>query len=161
MKPVSLLVSALAATVAAAPAKTEERGLAAINAGFGGLDLSLLNGLNFANDNFAYLLGINALDLNQLLLLSQVNNFGLDGFGGLFNANVFDIQALLQLQQLATLLQFQSLGLFNGFDLSTLALAQLNLGLLNNVGLLDLSQFIDANSVGQISAIARQTGEYH
>jgi hypothetical protein len=161
MKPVSLLVSALAATVAAAPApaKSEERSVGSgFGGGFGGLDLSGFNNFNFNNDNFGYLFGINSLDLNQLLLLGQVNNFGFSGFGDVFNSNVFDIQALLQLQQIATLLQFQNVGLFNGFDLSSLALQQLNLGLLNNVGVLDLGQFVDSGSLGQISAIAQQTG---
>jgi hypothetical protein len=158
MKPVSLIVSALAAVAAAAPApaKNEERSLG-FGGGFGGFDLSGVNNFNFLDSNFGYLAGINSLDLNTLLALGQVNNFDFNSFGNVFNSNVFDLATLLQLQQLQTLLQFSSLGLFNGFDLSNLALQQLSLGLLSNVGGLDLNSFVDANNVGQIQAIAQQS----
>ena len=164
MKPVSLIVSALAAVAAAAPApaKNEERSIGGFGGGFGGgFDLSGVNNFNFLDSNFGYLAGINSLDLNTLLALGQVNNFDLNSFGNVFNSNVFDLATLLQLQQLQTLLQFSSLGLFNGFDLSNLALQQLSLGLLSNVGGLDLNSFVDANNVGQIQAIAQQSGEYN
>jgi hypothetical protein len=159
MKPVSLIVSALAAVVAAAPApaKNEERSVGGFGGGFGSFDLSGVNNFNFLNSNFGYLAGINSFDLNTLLALGQVNNFDVNAFGGLFNSNVFDIATLLQLQSLQTLLQFSSLGLFNGFDLSSLALQQLNLGLLQNVGVLDLGSFVDSGNLGQIQAIAQQS----
>lgn len=150
MKSIAIIVSALAATIVAAPAKEVRSS---------GFDLSGVNNLGFSNLNFNYLSNINSLDLNSLLLLSQGNNFDLSGFSSLFNSNSFDVNALLQLQQLEMLIQIQQLGLFNGFDLSSLAFSPLNFGLINNVGGLDLNQFIDGSLFPQIQAIAQQTGE--
>jgi len=150
MKPVTLLVSALATLIAAAPTEkaVEKRA---------NFDLSQLNNLNSFNQvNLNYLLNINSLDLQLLGSLGAVNNFDILAFQGLFQAQAFDLQAILQLQQLQTLLQFQRLGVFNQFDLAGLQLDLLQLGLINNVGVLDLAQFIPSNVVTQVQTVASQ-----
>lgn len=147
MKFSTVIVSALATIVSAAP--TEKRAA---------FDLAQLNGLNNFNQvNLNYLLGINSLDLNLLGTLGQVNNFDILKFSGLFQQNQFDVQALLQLQQLQTVLAFGQQGLFNGFDLGGLNLDVLQLGLLQqNVGVLDLQQFIAPQIVTQVQTVASQ-----
>ncbi|KAK0718321.1 hypothetical protein B0T26DRAFT_676499 [Lasiosphaeria miniovina] len=148
MKSVTLIVSALAAMVSAAPAAVEKKS---------NFDLSQLNNLNNFNQvNLNYLLNINQLQLQQLGFLGQNNNFNILGYQNLFSSNQFDLASLLQLQQLQTLLQFQQVGLFSNFDLSSLDLQLLQLGLLNNVGSVDLSQFIQPTVVSQVQTIASQ-----
>lgn len=152
MKPVSILVGALAAVATAAPTKEIETR--------SNFDLGLLNNLNgFNNLNLNYLLNINSLDLQLLAQLGSVNNFNVLGFQNLFQSNVFDLNAILQLQQLEMVLQLAQLGLFNGFDLSSLAFNQLNLGLINNIGGFDFNSLIDNSLVPQITSIAQQTGK--
>ncbi|GAB1318903.1 FAS1 domain-containing protein [Madurella fahalii] len=152
MKPVTLLVSALATLAAAAPTATtdvDKRSFA--------FDINALNGLKSFNQvNLNYLLNINSLQLGLLGNLADVNNFNVLQFQNLFQAQAFDVQALLQLQSLHTLLQFHQLGVLSGFDLAGLQLQHLNLGLINNVGLLDLQQFISPNVVGQVQTVASQ-----
>lgn len=156
MKPVSILVGALAAVATAAPTVPTTKEIET-RASF---DLGLLNNLNrFNNVNLNYLLNINSLNLQLLAQLGNVNNFNVLGFQGLFQSNVFDLNALLQLQQLEMVLQLAQLGLFNGFDLSTLAFNQLNLGLINNIGGFDFNTLIDNSIVPQITSIAQQTGK--
>ncbi|KAK0715815.1 hypothetical protein B0H67DRAFT_251195 [Lasiosphaeris hirsuta] len=147
MKFSTVIVSALATLVSAAP--TEKRSA---------FDLSQLNGLNNFNQvNLNYLLNVNSLDLNLLGSLGQVNNFDILQFSNLFQGNQFDIQALLQLQQLQDLLLLGQQGLFNGFDLSSLQFGGLQLGLLQQqVGVLDLQQFIAPQVVTQVQTIASQ-----
>ncbi|KAK3906270.1 hypothetical protein C8A05DRAFT_29834 [Staphylotrichum tortipilum] len=153
MKPVTFLVSALATLVAAAPAAPatdlEARSFA--------FDINSFNGLNNFNQvNLNYLLNINSLQLGILGNLANVNNFNILQFQPLFQQQAFDIQGLLQLQSLHTFLQINQLGVLGGFDLASLQLQQLNLGLLNNVGVLDLQQFISPNVVTQVQSVASQ-----
>ncbi|KAM7206846.1 hypothetical protein V8F20_002552 [Naviculisporaceae sp. PSN 640] len=148
MKFTTIFVSAFAALAAAAPMEKRAE-----------FDISLLNNLNgFQQVNLNYLLKINSLDLSLLGGLGQLNNFNILGFQNLFQAQQFDLNALLQLQQLQTLLQFSQLGLFNGFDLQQLQLQQLQLGLLGNVGAVNLGQFISPNVVTQVQTVASQVG---
>lgn len=153
MKPVAVLVSALATLAAAAPAApiadVEERSFS--------FDASQFNNLqNFQQVNLNYLLNINSLQLGLLGNLANVNNFNIQQFQSLFSQSSFDVQALLQLQALQTFLQINQLGVLSGFDLSSLQLANLNLGLINNVGLVDLQQFISPSVIPQVQSIAAQ-----
>ncbi|KAL2128163.1 hypothetical protein VTI74DRAFT_9567 [Chaetomium olivicolor] len=153
MKPVTFLVSCLATLTVAAPATpstdVDKRSFA--------FDLKAFNGLkSFQQVNLNYLLNINSLQLGLLGNLATVNNFNILQFQSLFQRQVFDIQALLQLQSLHTFLQIHQLGVLSGFDLASLQLAQLNLGLLNNVGILDLQQFISPGVVTQVQTVASQ-----
>ncbi|ORY65359.1 uncharacterized protein BCR38DRAFT_195977 [Pseudomassariella vexata] len=143
----TLIVSVLAAVTSAAPAKHQARQV----------DLSLLNNLAFAQQDLAYLSSINSVDLQLLAQLNSVNNFDILSFQSLFEKNVFDVQALLQLQQIQMLVQLQSLGVLGGFDLSTLQLNSLNFGLIQAVGGIDLTQFIDAGLIPQIQTIVQQS----
>jgi len=146
MKASTILVSALATLVAAAP--TEKRA---------NVDLGLLNGLQGFNQvNLNYLTNINSLDLNLLGLLGQQNNLDILQFQGLFNQQAFDIQAILQLQQLNDLLLFANAGVLNGFDLGGLGLNQLQFGLIDNLRGIDLQQFIVPNVVTQVQTVASQ-----
>ncbi|KAJ9138839.1 hypothetical protein NKR23_g8186 [Pleurostoma richardsiae] len=150
MKFSSILVGAMAAFATAAPTKDVEKRTS--------VDLSLLNNLNSFNAiDIQYLNVINSLDLQLLNSLSVNNNFNILAFQSLFQGSSFDLNAVLQLQQLQMLLQLASLGVFNAFDLSTLSLGSLQLGLVNNLGSVDFSQFIDASLVPQITSIAQQT----
>jgi hypothetical protein len=150
MKFTTVLVSALAAVVSAAPAKKESpRGV---------LDVAAFNNFGFNSVNLQYLGVINSLDFNVLQSLASVNNFDLNGFQNLFSGNSFNVQALLQLQQLQMVIQLQQLGILGGFDLSSLALNSVNLGLINTVGSVDLTQFIDASLAPQIQTIIQQSG---
>jgi hypothetical protein len=147
----TFIISALATLVAAAPTATDvdKRSFA--------FDINSFNGLkNFQQVNLNYLLNINSVQLGLLGNLANTNNFNIGQFQGLFQQQSFDIQALLQLQQLHTFLQINQLGVLGGFDLATLQLQQLNLGLLNNVGVLDLQQFIQPNVIGQVQSVASQ-----
>jgi hypothetical protein len=146
MKFSTILVPALAAVATAAP--TEKRS---------NFDLSGLNNLSgFNNLNLNYLLNINSLDLQLLQTLGSVNNFNILSFQNLFSSNQFDLQSILQLQQLEMFLQLGQLGLFDGFDLGSLNLNALQLGLINNVNSVDLSQFISSSVLPQVQTIAAQ-----
>ncbi|KAK4126212.1 hypothetical protein N657DRAFT_298753 [Parathielavia appendiculata] len=153
MKPVTFLFSALATLAAAAPTAPvtdlEERSFA--------FDVNAFHGFkSFSQVNLNYLLNINSLQLGLLGNLASVNNLNILQFQPLFQQQVFDISALLQLQSLHTFLQIHQLGVLSGFDLASLQLQHLNLGLLNNVGVLDLQQFISPNVVGQVQTVASQ-----
>ncbi len=150
MKPTTIIFSALAAVGYAAPAKEVDTRSS--------FDLSQLNNLNFQNQNFEYLNVINSLDLQLLAQLGQVNNFNVLSFQGLFNQNSFDINSLLQFQQLQMVLQLAQLGLFNGFDLSSLNFNNLNFGLINSVSSFDVNSLIDQSLAPQITQVI-QTGK--
>ena len=157
MKPATFLVSALATLVAAAPAAPAAPATDIEARGFQ-FDINQFNGLNqFSQVNLNYLLNINSLQLQLLGNLANVNNLNILQFQPLFQQNVFDIQGLLQLQSLHTFLQINQLGVLSGFDLASLQLQNLQLGLLNNVGVLDLQQFISPNVVGQVQQVAAQS----
>lgn len=144
----TILSGAFAALAVAAP--TEKRGV---------FDAASLNGLSFNSLDLGYLNVINSLDLGLLQQLSIQNNFNALAFESLFQAQVFDINSLLQAQQLQVLLQLGQLGVFNAFDLASLQLQQLQLGLISNVGAFDVSSLIDASLVPQIQAIVSQGGK--
>ncbi|KAL1840697.1 hypothetical protein VTJ49DRAFT_192 [Mycothermus thermophilus] len=161
MKPFTFLVSALAATFAvAAPAAAPAPEAAVtkdVEARSFNFDITLLNGLkNFNQVNLNYLLNINAVQIHLLQNLATVNNFNVLQFQSLFQRQAFDVQGLLHLQALHTFLQFHQLGLFNGFDLSGLNVNLLNLGLLNNVGVINLQDFILPNVIPQVQNVASQ-----
>ncbi|KAK3985976.1 hypothetical protein QBC44DRAFT_144897 [Cladorrhinum sp. PSN332] len=153
MKVFTILVSALATLTAAAPTavstEVDKRAFA--------FDANAFNGLKGFNQvNLNYLLNINSLQLGLLGNLANVNNFNILQFQGLFQQQQFDLASLLQLQQLHTFLQIHQLGVLGGFDLAGLQLQQLQLGLLNNVGVLDLQQFISPSVIGQVQTVASQ-----
>lgn len=147
----AILAGALAA-VSAVAAPTESK-----RADF---NLAGLNNLAFNSLDLNYLNVINAVDLALLQQLAINNNLNALAFQNVFAASVFDVQAALQLQQLQTLLQLGQLGVFNQFDLSSLNLQVLQLGLIQNVGAFDLGSLIDASLVPQISAIVQQGGTF-
>ncbi|KAL7629045.1 hypothetical protein AAE478_000563 [Parahypoxylon ruwenzoriense] len=150
MKPVTLIVSALAAVAAAAPtsASTEKRGI---------VDLNAFNNFGFANQDLQYLLAINGFNLQAFAQLASFNNLNIGGFQNLFVNNAFDVNALLQLQQIALLSQLGGLGLFGNFDLSTLQLNVFDLGLINGIGGFNIGSLIDQSLIPQIQAIIQQT----
>ncbi|KAI0972590.1 hypothetical protein F4678DRAFT_44092 [Xylaria arbuscula] len=150
MKTSTIFVSALAAIASAAPATstTEKRT---------SVDLGAFNGFSFANQNLQYFNAINLFDLQAFEQLSSFNNLDIAAFQGLFSNNVLDINSLLQLQQVALLSQLGGLGVFSNFDLSTLNLGSLNLGLVQSLGGFDVSSIIDSSLVPQIQAIIQQT----
>lgn len=156
MKFSTVIVSALAAFASAAPAETQSEKRAA-------LDIGKLNNYRFANQNFGYLGQINSLNFGAISQLVTVNNFNaIAAFQTLFVNQVFDINSLLQLQQLQTLIQFQQLGVLSAFDLSTLQLQTINLGLINSVGGFDLNTLLSGSnslvSAAQITQI-QQIGQ--
>ncbi|KAK4193841.1 hypothetical protein QBC35DRAFT_7703 [Podospora australis] len=154
MKFFTVIVSTLATLAAAAPTSAPPTEIAERSFAF---DLNAFNGLKGFNQvNLNYLLNINSLQIGLLGNLAQVNNFNVLQFQGLFQQQQFDLAGLLQLQQLHTFLQIHQLGVLNGFDLGQLQLQQLQLGLLNNVGVLDLQQFISPNVIGQVKSVASQ-----
>lgn len=156
MKPATFLVSALATLATAAPAApaAPATDLEARSFAF---DLNSFNSFNNFNQvNLNYLLNINSLQLGLLGNLANVNNLNILQFQPLFQQQAFDIQGLLQLQSLHTFLQINQLGVLGGFDLASLQLQHLNLGLLNNVGVLDLQQFISPNVITQVQSVASQ-----
>ncbi|KAH8166236.1 hypothetical protein CIB48_g2008 [Xylaria polymorpha] len=148
MKASTIFVSALAAVASAAPTTTEKRT---------SVDLSAFNQFAFANQNLQYFNAINVFNLQAFEQLAAFNNLNIGGFQGLFSNNVFDINALLQLQQVALLSQLGGLGVFSNFDLSTLQLGGLNLGLVNSIGGFDIGSLIDASLQPQIASIIQQT----
>lgn len=140
MKFSTVIVSALAAFASAAPAETQSEKRTA-------LDISKLNNYRFSNQNFGYLGQINSLNFAVLTQLVTVNNFNaITAFQTLFVNQVFDINSLLQLQQLQMLIQFQQLGVLSAFDLSTLQIETVNLGMLAPIGSVNLGQFISGSN---------------
>lgn len=150
MKASTIFVSALAAVASAAPTTTtmEKRT---------GVDLNAFNQFGFANQNLQYFNAINGFNLQAFEQLAAFNNLNILGFQGLFSNNVFDINALLQLQQVALLSQLGGLGVFGNFDLSTIQLGGLNLGVVNAIGGFDIGSLIDASLQPQIQSIIQQT----
>lgn len=141
----TILSGAFAALAVAAP--TEKRGV---------FDAASLNGLAFNSLDLSYLNVVNSLDLGLLQELSIQNNFNSLAFESLFSSSVFDINSLLQAQQLQVLLQLGQLGVFNAFDLSSLELQQLELGLISPISSFDISSLIDASLVPQIQTVVTQ-----
>lgn len=152
MKFSTVIVSALAAVASAAPAKKEEPRAA--------FDASLFNNFAFQSQDLAYLSALNSLDFNAIQQLIAVNNLNAGSFSGLFSNNVFDVNSILQLQQIQSLIQLQQIGVLGGFDLSSFALNSVNLGLINSVGGVDLTQFIDASLAPQLETVIQQQSEF-
>ncbi|KAI0555320.1 hypothetical protein F4679DRAFT_163594 [Xylaria curta] len=150
MKAATIFVSALAAVASAAPATvTPEKRVA--------VDLNAFNQFAFVNQNLQYFNAINAFDLQAFEQLAAFNNLNILGFQSLFSNNVFDLNALLQLQQVALLSQLGGLGVFGNFDLSTLQLGGLNLGVVSAIGGFDIGSIIDASLQPQIQSVIQQT----
>ncbi|EFQ33229.1 uncharacterized protein GLRG_08373 [Colletotrichum graminicola M1.001] len=147
----SIIAAALAAVATAAPTTAVEPRA--------NVNLAQLNNLQgFQNLDLNYLLAINQLNLGGLNQLGQVNNLNLAAFQGLFASQNFDLNSLLQLQQLSTLLSLQQLGLFNNnINLAQLNFGALNFGLINNLGGVNLGQFINPNLVAQITQVVQQS----
>lgn len=145
----TILSGAFAALAVAAPT-TEKRGV---------FNASSFNNLGFNSLDLGYLNVINSLDLQLLQQLSIQNNFNALAFEQVFNSQILDINSLLLIQQLQTVLQLGSLGVFNAFDLATLELQQLQLGLIANVGSFSVSSLIDPALVPQIQTIVAQGGK--
>ncbi|OAQ86772.1 hypothetical protein VFPFJ_00846 [Purpureocillium lilacinum] len=155
MKFSTMFAGAFAALAVAAPApapapETDSTALEARRK----FDAGNLNNLIFKQQDLNYLLSINSLDLGLFQTLGVNNNLDLLIFQELFNVQVFDINSLVRFAQLQTLLAISGTGVFNAFDLSTLNLGGLNLGLIGGVGGVQLGQFIDAGVIPQIGAIA-------
>ncbi|KAI0022543.1 hypothetical protein F4780DRAFT_180790 [Xylariomycetidae sp. FL0641] len=148
MKPSTILAGAFAAVAVAAPTSSEKRTVVDLNAfnqfGFNSLDLNYLN-------------AINQFDLQSFAQLGSFNNLNLVGFQTLFQNNVFDVNSLLQLQQVALLSQLGGLGALSNFDLSTVQLNVLDLGLLGNIGSFDVTSIIDQTLVPQLQTVVQQT----
>jgi hypothetical protein len=145
MKCVSIIVGALAAFTVAAPTK-ETRSQ---------FDASQLNNFQFSNLNLNYLNVVNSLNLQLLEQLGSVNNLNVVEFQSLFQSQNFQLQEVLQFQQLQMVLQLAQLGLFNGFDLSSLNFNQINLGLINNLNGFDLNSVVDQSLVPQITQVVQ------
>lgn len=156
-----ILVSAFAAFAAAAPATTqvEERSVEARSV-LDAPQLAVINNGAFANKAFGYLTQINGLGFNQVIdplfasLVAQ--NFQIQQFSTLFNSQVFGVDAIFQLAQLQLLHQVHSLGLLNGFDLSTFQLAKHNFGLLGGISQFNFDTILDSSVFPQVNAIAKQ-----
>jgi len=161
MKPTTILVSALATLVAAAPAsekKVEERSFA--------FDVGQFNNFNgFQSVNLNYLAKLNGLNLNILSLLADNNNLNIGGFQNLFNiGNDIKIQDILLLQQLQDLQQFHNAGILNNFNLANFQFGGFNglgfggsildTGLLN-LGGVGLNSFINPSVVTQVQTVAQ------
>ncbi|KAK6081042.1 hypothetical protein SCUP515_03184 [Seiridium cupressi] len=144
----TILISALAAVASAAPARKEEP-----RAAFNAADF---NNFAFNSIDLGYLGVVNSLDFQILQQLSTSNNLNIGGFAGLFSNGAFDINSLLQFQQIQNIIQLQQLGVLGGFDLSTLNLNQVKFGVINAIGGVDLTQFIDASLAPQIQTIVQQ-----
>ncbi|OLN97308.1 hypothetical protein CCHL11_01288 [Colletotrichum chlorophyti] len=145
----AVVVSALAAVAFAAPTTNEPRN---------NIDLNSLNNLQgFKNLDLNYLLALNNLNLQNFGQLGQINNLNLAAFQGLFASQNFDLNSLLQLQQLSTLLAIQQQGLFGNVNLAQLNLGGLNFGLIQNIGGVNLGQFIDQALLPQITQIVQQS----
>lgn len=139
---------AFAVMASAAPASCPDKRLA--------IDADQLNGLTFNQVDLNYLLNINAIDLTLFQKLGLKNNLDVLVFKDLFNADTFSLGQLLQFQQLNTLLAVAGAGVFDKFDLSRLELGGLKLGLIAEIGDIELTQFIKEASNPQIQKIAKQ-----
>lgn len=153
MKFSTLITAALGAVATAAPSPVAEP--AALDERRT-VDFGALNNLVFKQSDFNYLLNINSLNLQLFQQLGRNNNLNVLLFQDVFNVNSFNLNSLLQFQQLQTLLAIAQTGALNSFDLSSLALGGLNLGLVGGIGGVDLRQFVSSASVPQIETIAKQ-----
>ncbi|KAI8714920.1 hypothetical protein NCS52_00998500 [Fusarium sp. LHS14.1] len=162
MKFSTIFVAAFATLAAAAPGFPAFQARAALNesrdgrdgrdGGRGGRD----NELAFGQVDLNYLLKVNDLDLRLFQNLGRRNNLNVVIFQDLFLSKEFDLQSLLQFQQLSTLLSIAQTGIFDSFDLSRLSLGRVELGLIRDLGRVNLAQFIDQSLVPQITIIAQQ-----
>ncbi|KAK8010402.1 hypothetical protein PG990_009367 [Apiospora arundinis] len=164
----TLFVTALAAVAYAAPAEKREnkdenkdaakqqQDAAAKQQQDAAKQQEQLNKLNqgkFGNLDLAYLSVVNNIDLNALAGLGAQQNLNLGAFANIFNQQAFDLNTLLQVQQLVQLQQLQQLGLLGGVNLAALQLQSLNLGVINNLGGINLQQFINAGVKNQVQAV--------
>lgn len=156
MKFTTVIVSALATLVAAAPTEkaVEERSVS--------FDANVFS--QFGGQNFAYVANINNFNFQLLQQLALQQNFDILAFQGIFQQNAqFDVSNLLAFGQLHTITQLAQLGVFNGFDLGGLNLGGFGLGagafqlgvLQNGIGNFGLNTLIQGN---QLSTIQQITG---
>jgi hypothetical protein len=100
--------------------------------------LNSFNNLDVNNNIVAYLIqeNVEQLALSSLFSLNQNNGLNIDLFSGLFqnnnNNNNFDLQNLALFAQLQMLAQVAATGALNQFELQSLQLQNLNVGLLGN-----------------------------
>lgn len=153
MKFSTILTATLGAVATAAPAPAPEPATLEERRS---VDFGQLNNLVFRQSDFNYLLNINSLNLQLFQQLGRNNNLDVLLFRDVFNVNNFNLNSLLQFQQLQTLLAIAQTGALNTFDLSSLALGGLNLGLVGGIGGVDLRQFVNSASIPQIETIAKQ-----
>lgn len=159
MKASTIIVSALASLVAAAPTekKVEERGFSnflGAGANFGG----------FGNSQLDYIFQLNG-GLDQFGILQQLalqQNLGLGQFDALFGLNnnqngFLDLNSILLLQQINDLVAFANFGVLGGFDLSSLILQNnvVNTGLLG-LNAINLGQLVQPQVISQVQTIASQ-----
>lgn len=154
----TILAGALAGALTAVAAPTT--GPATVETKRGAFNATGLNNLAFNSLDLNYLNVLNAIDLGLLQQLAVSNNLNALAFASVFSSGVLNLQSVLRLQQLQTMLQLGRLGVFNQFDLATLDLQLLQLGLIQNVGAFDLGTLIDAALVPQITTIVQQGGTY-
>ena len=155
MKPSTILASAFVAFAAAAPTT------GTTPAKRGEVDLGAFNQFSFANQDLQYLNAVNGLDLESFARLSAFNNLQIVQFQQVFvQQEVIDINALLQLQQIQLLGQLAGLGLFSNFDLASVQINILDLGILSDpIGRFDISSLIDQALVPQIQTKIETTGK--
>jgi hypothetical protein len=152
----TIIVSALATLVAAAPAPTEK----AVEERSVNFDANLFS--KFGGQNFAYVADINNFNFGLLQQLASTQNFDILAFQGIFQQSAqFDVANLLAFGQLHTITQLAQLGVFNGIDLGGLALGGLGLGaggfnfgvLQNGIGNFGLNSLIQGNQLNRIQQI--------
>ncbi|KAK1831343.1 hypothetical protein QBC39DRAFT_408284 [Podospora conica] len=155
MKFTTIIVSALATLVAAAPAPADKAVEKRVS-----FDANIFN--QFGGQNFAYVANINNFNFQLLQQLAQQQNFDILAFQGIFQQNAqFDVANLLAFQQLHTITQLAQLGVFNGFDLGGLNLGGFGLGagafqlgvLQNGIGNFGLNTLIQGNQLNTIQQI--------
>jgi hypothetical protein len=154
MKFTTIIVSALATLVAAAPTEkaVEERSV--------NFDANAFS--QFGGQNFAYIASINNFNFDIIQQLALQQNFDILAFQGIFQQNAqFDVANLLAFSQLQTISQLAGLGVFNGIDLGGLAVGGFGLGLngfqwgllQGNVANFGLNTLIQGNQLSQIQQI--------
>ncbi|RYP91816.1 hypothetical protein DL770_002072 [Monosporascus sp. CRB-9-2] len=161
MKPITMLISALAAVASAAPAATgsqEKRGKMDFGK-FNNLDRGEYNNFAFANEELQYFDAINELDLKAFVKLSAFNDLDISDFKQLFVRDELDIDALLQLQVVVLLSQLAAVGLFDDFDLAVIKVKTIDLGLLSDIGRFDVASLIDDSVVPDLQDAIQKSAE--
>lgn len=144
MKFTTMIVSALAAVVSAAPVAEPETSPADMQTR-SIFDANQFNGFKFNNNVNKFLFQKqNVLDLKFLQQLQEQQNFEAAIFAQLFQNQVFHPNNLFLAGQASCFQSFHGAGVLQGFDLSTFKFQQLAWG-----GLSGFSQFDLAGNIGQ------------